>query len=147
MKILLTGASGMVGRNLLAHPAAARHAWLTPGSGELDLLDFAAVRHYLQASQPDLVIHAAGRVGGIQANLREPVRFLVDNLDMGRNVLLAAAETGITRLLNFGSTCMYPRGRQQALREDDVLSGELEPTNEGYALAKITVARLAAYLA
>lgn len=147
MKILLTGASGMVGRNLLAHPAAARHAWLTPGSGELDLLDFAAVRRYLQASQPDLVIHAAGRVGGIQANLREPVRFLVDNLDMGRNVLLAAAETGITRLLNFGSTCMYPRGRQQALREDDVLTGELEPTNEGYALAKITVARLAAYLA
>lgn len=146
MKVLLTGASGMVGRNIQDHPAAAEHVWLTPSSLDLNLLDFEAVKRYLADHRPDVVIHAAGRVGGIQANMREPVRFLVNNLDMGRNVLLAAAETGIARLINLGSTCMYPKDQQASLSEADVLTGPLEPTNEGYALAKITVARLAEYL-
>lgn len=146
MKILLTGAAGMVGRNIQESAAASRHEWLTPGSSDLNLLDFAAVRRFLEAQRPDVVIHAAGRVGGIQANMREPVRFLIENLDMGRNVLLAAAETGVTRVLNFGSTCMYPKDRHDALSESDLLNGALELTNEGYALAKITVARLCEYL-
>lgn len=146
MKILLTGASGMVGRNIQDHPSASEHTWLTPSSAALNLLDYATVKQYFETHRPDAVIHAAGRVGGIQANMREPVRFLVDNLDMGRNVLMAAAETGVTRLINFGSTCMYPKDQQGSLAEDDVLTGMLEPTNEGYALAKITVARLADYL-
>jgi GDP-L-fucose synthase len=146
MKILLTGASGMVGRNIQDHPSASEHDWLTPSSAALNLLDYGTVKQYFETHRPDAVIHAAGRVGGIQANMREPVRFLVDNLDMGRNVLIAAAETGVTRLINFGSTCMYPKDQQGALAEDDVLTGMLEPTNEGYALAKITVARLADYL-
>ncbi|KGH30596.1 GDP-L-fucose synthase family protein [Comamonas testosteroni] len=146
MKILLTGASGMVGRNIQDHPLASEHAWLTPSSAALNLLDYATVKQYFETHRPDAVIHAAGRVGGIQANMREPVRFLVDNLDMGRNVLMAAAETGVARLINFGSTCMYPKDQQGALAEGDVLTGMLEPTNEGYALAKITVARLADYL-
>lgn len=146
MKIFLTGASGMVGRNIQNHPSASEHTWLTPGSAVLNLLDYATVKQYFEVHRPDVVIHAAGRVGGIQANMREPVRFLVDNLDMGRNVLMAAAETGVARLINFGSTCMYPKDQQGALAEDDVLTGMLEPTNEGYALAKITVARLADYL-
>jgi GDP-L-fucose synthase len=146
MKILLTGASGMVGRNIQDHPSASEHDWLTPSSAALNLLDYGTVKQYFETHRPDAVIHAAGRVGGIQANMREPVRFLVDNLDMGRNVLIAAAETGVTRLINFGSTCMNPKDQQGALAEDDVLTGMLEPTNEGYALAKITVARLADYL-
>lgn len=146
MKILLTGSSGMVGRNIQQHGRASQHEWLTPSSAELNLLDFAAVKKFLGIQKPDAVIHAAGRVGGIQANMREPVRFLIENLDMGRNVLLAAAETRVTRVLNFGSTCMYPKDRQGALAESDVLTGALEPTNEGYALAKITVARLGEYL-
>lgn len=136
----------MVGRNIQNHPSASEHAWLTPGSAVLNLLDYATVKQYFEVHRPDAVIHAAGRVGGIQANMREPVRFLVDNLDMGRNVLMAAAETGVARLINFGSTCMYPKDQQGALAEGDVLTGMLEPTNEGYALAKITVARLADYL-
>ncbi|VUZ22677.1 GDP-L-colitose synthase [uncultured Comamonas sp.] len=146
MKIFLTGASGMVGRNIQGHPSASEHVWLTPNSAALNLLDYVTVKQYFETHRPDAVVHAAGRVGGIQANMREPVRFLVENLDMGRNVLMAAAETGITRLINFGSTCMYPKDLQGALAEDDVLTGMLEPTNEGYALAKITVARLADYL-
>ncbi|MFC3531895.1 GDP-L-fucose synthase family protein [Vogesella facilis] len=146
MKILLTGASGMVGRNLLEHPAAQQHQWLVPRHTDLDLADFGTVCHFVDQQQPDLIIHAAGRVGGIQANMREPVRFLVENLDMGRNVLLAAAQVGVPKLLNIGSSCMYPRNRNDALKEEDVLTGELEPTNEGYALAKIAVARLAEYI-
>lgn len=146
MKILLTGGSGMVGRNIQEHHALSRHDWLTPSSADLNLLDFDAVKRFLGVHRPDVVIHAAGRVGGIQANLREPVRFLIENLDMGRNVLMAAAETGVPRLLNFGSTCMYPKDQQGSLSESDVLMGALEPTNEGYALAKIVVARLGEYL-
>ncbi|WP_040652163.1 GDP-L-fucose synthase family protein [Pseudogulbenkiania ferrooxidans] len=146
MKIFLTGASGMVGRNLLEHEEAGNHTWLTPRHSDLDLTDFIATCQYIDKKQPDLIIHAAGRVGGIQANMREPVRFLIENLDMGRNVLLAAAKAGVPKLINIGSSCMYPRNRNDPLKEEDVLSGELEPTNEGYALAKITIARLADYL-
>jgi GDP-L-fucose synthase len=93
-----------------------------------------------------MVIHAAGKVGGIQANLREPIGFLVENLDMGRNVVLASYQAGIKQLLNLGSSCMYPRNHNEPLTEDLVLKGELEPTNEGYALAKITTARLCEYI-
>jgi GDP-L-fucose synthase len=146
MKILLTGSSGMVGKNILEHPGAARHNWLTPSHNELDFADFQAVRTFLGEHRPDCIIHAAGKVGGIHANMREPVQFLVANLDMGRNLLLAAAGLGIVNVINIGSSCMYPRNRLEALLEDDILTGELEPTNEGYALAKITVARLAEYL-
>ncbi|MCD0491990.1 GDP-L-fucose synthase [Chromobacterium violaceum] len=146
MRILLTGASGMLGRNLLGHPSAGKFHWLTPSHTELDLSDFTATLRYIDKVKPDCIIHAAGKVGGIQANIREPVKFLIDNLDMGRNILQAAYSVGITKLINIGSSCMYPRGCQTALKESDVLSGELEPTNEGYALAKITVAKLAEYI-
>lgn len=146
MKILLTGSSGMVGRNLLDHSSAQLYEWLTPGSHELNLLDYKTVRDYIAKYQPEFIIHAAGRVGGIQANIKEPVRFLTDNLDMGRNVLMAAAEIGVPHLINYGSTCMYPKDQLDALSEEDILNGRLEPTNEGYALAKIAVARLATYI-
>lgn len=146
MHILLTGATGMVGRNFLEHPAAGEFEVMAPTHGELNLLDFEAVKDFLETHRPDMIIHAAGKVGGIQANMREPVRFLLDNLDMGRNMVWAARQAGVPRLLNLGSSCMYPRNAENPLREEMVLQGELEPTNEGYALAKITVARLCRYI-
>lgn len=146
MRVLLTGGNGMVGRNVLEHACAARHQLLAPSSAELDLRDAVAVRRYLGANRPDLIIHAAGRVGGIQANIAEPVRFLVENLDIGRNVVGAAFELGIPRLLNIASSCMYPRNAPNPLREELILQGELEPTNEGYALAKIVATRLCQYV-
>lgn len=146
MRILLTGANGMVGRNVLEHARAERHEVLAPSSAELDLRDGAALRRYLGMNQPDLIIHAAGRVGGIQANIAEPVRFFLENLDMGRNVVGAAYEVGVPRLLNIASSCMYPRNASNPLREEFVLQGELEPTNEGYALAKIAATRLCDYV-
>ena len=145
-KIFLTGGAGMVGRNLLEHPAIQEFDVLAPRSSELNLLDFNAVQAYMQSHQPDLVIHAAGKVGGIQANMREPVAFLMENLDMGRNVVMASMQAGIKRLINLGSSCMYPRNHENPLHEDMVLKGELEPTNESYALAKVITARLCDYI-
>ena len=145
-RVLLTGGSGMVGRNLLEHPAIRNYEILAPRRTELDLSDFAAVQLYLSKSQPEIVVHAAGKVGGIQANLRDPVGFLLENLDMGRNIVLASFQAGIKQLINLGSSCMYPRNHQESLREEMVLQGGLEPSNEGYALAKIVTARLCEYI-
>ncbi|WP_026195418.1 NAD-dependent epimerase/dehydratase family protein [Mariprofundus ferrooxydans] len=146
MKVLLTGSGGMVGQNVLEHPSMRDFDVIAPRSSSLNLLDFSAVQLFLEEHKPDVVIHAAGKVGGIQANVREPVGFLVDNLDMGRNIVLASRQAGVKRLLNLGSSCMYPRNHSEPLREELVLKGELEPTNEGYALAKVVTARLCDYI-
>jgi GDP-L-fucose synthase len=136
----------MVGQNLLEHTGITEFDVLAPRSHELDLCDFAAVQAYLNKHRPDMVIHAAGKVGGIQANMREPVGFLLANLDMGRNIVWASRQAGVKRLINLGSSCMYPRNHNEPLSEELVLKGELEPTNEGYALAKIVTARLCEYI-
>lgn len=146
LKLLVTGASGMVGRNLLAHPNINDFEVLAPPSHELNLRDFNAVKTYLMLNKPDLIVHAAGKVGGIQANIHEPVGFLMENLDMGRNIVWAARQTGVKQLINLGSSCMYPRNHLEPLSEESVLKGELEPTNEGYALAKVVTARLCDYI-
>lgn len=146
MKILLTGGSGMVGRNVLDHPRFREAEMLCPSSLELDLLEREATHAYLRAHKPDVVLHAAGKVGGIQANMREPVAFLVDNLTMGTNLLMAARAAGVEKLLNLGSSCMYPRDAPNPLTEDLLLTGTLEPTNEGYAIAKCATCRLGSYI-
>ena len=122
-KVMITGGGGMVGRNLLELPGLQACELLAPRQAELDLRDGEAVRDYLATHRPDLVIHAAGRVGGIQANMAEPVAFLLDNLDMGRQLVSAAQACGVTRLLNLGSSCMYPRGHDEPLREEQVTHG------------------------
>lgn len=145
-RILLTGGRGMVGSNILEHPLAGQWDFVAPGSHELDLTDFAATRRFVADVKPDAVIHSAGRVGGIQANMAHPVDFLVTNVDLGRNVILAAREAGVRKLINLASSCMYPRNAVNPLDEDLILKGELEPTNEGYAIAKIFATRLCQYI-
>lgn len=145
-RILLTGARGMVGRNLLDHPAGAEWEFVSPASTELDLTDFDAVVKFIRNVNPDVVVHAAGRVGGIQANIANPVDFFWINTVLGRNVVVAARDAGVRQLLNLGSSCMYPRNAPNPLAEPQILQGELEPTNEGYALAKIATQRLCAYV-
>lgn len=148
MRILITGSSGMVGRNLIEYAFERQlpYKLLTPSSRQLNLLDYTLVERYLAESRPDMIVHAAGVVGGIQANIRNPVKFLVSNTDMARNLIVAAKVTGIKSLLNIGSSCMYPRGAPNPLKEECILKGELEPTNEGYALAKIFAAKLCEYI-
>lgn len=136
----------MVGRNLLEHPAIGEFEMLAPRSSELDLRDYSAIKDYLAKYRPDMVIHSAGVVGGIQANIREPVKYLLENLDIGRNIVWASYQLGINRLINVGSSCMYPRNHNEPLSEELILKGELEPTNEGYALAKVVTARLCEYI-
>lgn len=146
MKVFLTGGRGMVGRAVQDDPAAADHSIVAPSSEELDLTDRAAVMAAVAAEKPDLVIHAAGRVGGIQANMAHKAGFLTDNLDMGVNIVKAAAAAGVPKLINLGSSCMYPHDAPNPLSEDSLGKGELEPTNEGYGLAKLAVARLCAFV-
>lgn len=106
-------------------------------SQELDLRDRDRVFEYFRATAPRYVVLAAARVGGILANASRPVEFLSDNLRIQTNVMDAALETGVERLLFLGSSCIYPRLAPQPIREDALLTGPLEPTNEAYALAKI----------
>jgi GDP-L-fucose synthase len=140
--ILLTGSGGMVGQNLLEHQDISSFDILSPRSNELDLRDFEKVESYLLKYRPDLIIHMAGKIGGIGANLREPVNYLVDNLDMGRNIVMAAYKSGIKKLINIGSSCMYPANVSEPLSEDMLMAGKLEKTNEGYAIAKLATSRL-----
>lgn len=144
--LFLTGGSGMVGRNILAHSAASDWQILAPSSQELDLTDPQAVAGYLARHKPDLVIHAAGRVGGIQANIADPVGFLDINTMIGRNVIMESHRAGVKQLINLASTCMYPAKASSPLTEDLILTAPLEPTNEGYALAKIFATRLCEYI-
>lgn len=146
MRIFLTGGQGMVGKNFVEHSAAKNYEILAPTSQELDLRDSNSVMNWIESIKPDVVVHCAGRVGGIQANISNPVAFLVDNLDIGRNVILAARKFGVKNLLNLGTSCMYPRNAENPLREEMILTGELEHTNEGYALAKITATKLCEFI-
>jgi len=146
MKILLTGANGMVGKNILEHSKSKDFEFLNPSSKELNLLDYTAVDSYIKLHKPDFVIHAAGLVGGIQANIANPVLFLTQNLDMGKNIIVAAKNNNVTKFINLASSCMYPRNAENPLGEELILQGELEPTNEGYAIAKIVTTRLCEYI-
>jgi GDP-L-fucose synthase len=145
-KLFLTGGSGMVGRNVQDHAAAANWQIIAPSSRELDLMNSAAVAEFIKSVQPDLIVHSAGKVGGIRANMAEPVAFLDRNITIGRNVIMGAYEAGVKQLINLGSTCIYPRAAANPLSEDLLLTGELEPTNEGYAIAKIFALRLCQYI-
>ncbi|MBM3939020.1 MAG: NAD-dependent epimerase/dehydratase family protein [Sphingomonadales bacterium] len=144
--VLLTGSSGMVGRNLMEHPEIGRFKITSPSRKDLELQDSRAVADFIESCKPDIIVHAAGKVGGIQANIREPARFLLENVQMGCNIVYAARKAGVRKLINLGSSCMYPRGHDDPLHESLLLAGELEPTNEGYALAKIAVSRLCDYI-
>lgn len=145
-KILVTGGNGLVGRNLVPALRACYEAEvLAPGRDALDLMSAAQVESYIATHKPDVVLHLASRVGGIQANIASPIEFLVENQQININLIYAAYKSGVPTLLNLGTSCMYPKDRQ-SLVETDLLTGLLEPTNEGYALAKITAARLCQYI-
>lgn len=145
-KIFLTGGTGMVGSNIREHSKSHKYTIFAPSSKEVDLTNYEQVTRYIAEVQPDIIIHSAGLVGGIQANIKNPVGFLVKNLQMGLNVILAAQQNNVKKLLNLASSCMYPRDMEIGLTEDMILKGELEPTNEGYALAKVVATRLCEYM-
>ena len=145
-KILITGGSGMVGRNFFEHYKSKNYFILNPNRTEMNLLNFQEVDNYLLKNKPDIVIHAAARVGGIQANIKNPILFLCENADMGKNLLLSAKKQNITKIINLSSSCVYPKNMEIPLEEEFILSGSLEPTNEAYAIGKIFTQKLCSYI-
>lgn len=147
MKVLVTGANGMLA-------SAMRERWserrpsdeVVPITRQdVDLRDAGPVLDVVAAIKPDLIVHAAAKVGGIAANLADPAGFLMDNLLIDTSVLSAATKVGVDQFLYFGSSCMYPRDFRQPLVEGDILAAPLEPSNEGYAISKIAAARYCQY--
>ncbi|MBW4983163.1 GDP-L-fucose synthase [Mameliella sp. CS4] len=141
-KIYVAGHRGMVGgaitRKLQERQAAGEDITLvTRTHAELELTNQAAVKAFMQEEQPDIVVLAAAKVGGILANNTYPAEFIYDNLMVQCNVIHAAWEAGVERLLQLGSSCIYPKAVPQPMREAALLTGPLEPTNEPYAVAKI----------
>ncbi len=142
-KIYVAGHRGMVGSAIVRALRAAGHSSVvTRTSAELDLRDGAATRAFLAAEQPATVVMAAARVGGIKANSTEPYDFLYDNLAMAANVIDGSRRAGVRKLLFLGSSCIYPKMASQPIREESLLTGPLEVTNEAYAIAKITGIKL-----
>lgn len=145
-RILVTGHRGMVGRTFLQilEQRGFRNV-RTASRQECDLTDPAQVRSLFEAARPEYVFHFAAKVGGIQANRSHPADFLYENLAMQNNVIRQCSRAGVAKLLFLGSSCIYPREAPQPMKEEYLLTGPLEPTNEGYALAKIAGLRLAQY--
>jgi len=146
-RIFVAGHRGMVGSAVCRALAQAGYGNVVVRShGELDLLDPRAVRDFYASERPDVAVVAAARVGGIGANSAANSRFLYENEMIAMNTVWAAAEAGVKRLLFLGSTCIYPRLAPQPIPEAALLTGELEKTNEGYALAKISGLKLCEFL-
>lgn len=146
-KFYLAGHRGMVGSAILRQLEAcqakdAELTLITRSHAELDLIDATAVREFMQTERPDVVILAAARVGGIHANNTYPADFIYENLMIQANVIHQAYAAGVRRLLQLGSSCIYPRAAPQPMAEDALLTGVLEPTNEPYAVAKIAGIKL-----
>jgi len=141
-RIYVAGHRGMAGGAICRKLAARGAELLTRTRAELDLTDQAATRAFLEAERPDAVILAAARVGGIHANNTYPAEFIYENLMMECNVIHQAWASGVRKLLFLGSSCIYPREAPQPMREQALLTGPLEPTNEPYAIAKIAGIKL-----
>ncbi|MGZ9135755.1 MAG: NAD-dependent epimerase/dehydratase family protein, partial [Candidatus Deferrimicrobiaceae bacterium] len=137
-KIFVAGHRGMVGsaihRRLLADGYG---NIVTRAKKELDLRDTPAVRGFFSEEKPEYVFLAAARVGGIMANMQSPGEFLYDNLMIQNNVIHQAFLNGVKKVCFLGSSCIYPRACPQPMREEHLMTGKLEPTNEGYAVAKL----------
>ena len=138
----MAGHRGMVGAAIVRRLAAEQAEVLTVARAGLDLRDPAAVRAWLKANRPDVVVLAAAKVGGILANDSYPADFLYENLQIETAVIGGAFEAGVEKLLFLGSVCIYPRMAPQPIPEEALLTGPLEPTNEWYAIAKIAGLKL-----
>ena len=148
-RIFLAGSKGMVGssikRALLKKTFIQKNkkfTLLTPSRLELDLLDPLSVKKWFTEKKPNIVILAAAKVGGIYANFKFPAEFLLDNIKIQTNVIEAAQKVGVRRFLFLGSSCIYPKNASQPIKEEELLNGYLEKTNESYAIAKIAGIKL-----
>lgn len=148
MRVLLTGGSGMLGSAILRLASITKpdFKFFAPTRLELNLLDRQSVRHYFQQHKFDIVIHCAAKVGGVQAHIDNPIGFMTENILINTHVIEESLQHDIPKLVNLGSSCMYPRDYKDGLTEEMILDAPLEPTNEGYAISKIAAAKLCQYI-
>ena len=142
MSILIAGATGLVGSAIVRELDKSGKPNTGISSKDLDLLDRAATFKFIKDLKPSVVINAAARVGGIVTNNANPVEFLSQNIQMQVNLMDASHAANVERFIFFGSNCIYPKYSQQPIKEKFLLTGELEPTNSAYAIAKISGIRL-----
>lgn len=136
-RIFVAGHRGLVGSAVVRRLASDGCDVITAPRDALDLTDQAAVRGFLARERPDAVVVAAARVGGIAANISFPAQFLIDNLQIAGNIIAAAHQAGVSRLIHIASSAIYPAQAPQPIREDQLLAGPIDPTHHAYALAKI----------
>lgn len=138
-RVFISGHRGMVGSALVRAfcKKSAEYELIFADREELDLLDQSSVRQFIEQEKPNVIINAAAKVGGIHANDTYPADFIYQNLLINTNLIHSAWENRVNRFLNLGSSCIYPRASKQPIKEESLLSGPLEKTNEAYALAKI----------
>ncbi len=142
-KIYVAGHRGLVGGAIFRNLQAKGYTNLiTRTHSELDLCNQAAVNAFFEAEKPEYVFLAAAHVGGIGINSEHPAKFIYENMMIGFNVVEASRQHGVKKLMNLGSTCIYPKMAPQPLEEKSLLTGSLEPTNDAYAMAKISVIKL-----
>ena len=146
-RIYVAGHTGMVGAAVIRRLQSAGYGNLALRTrAELDLTDQMAVREFMAKEQPAYVVDCAARVGGIKANMTFPAEFLYENLQIQNNLIWSAKEAGVGTFLFLGSSCIYPRGCPQPMQEEFFMTGRPEPTNEGYAYAKIAGMKLCEYI-
>lgn len=145
-KIYVSGHTGLVGSAIMRRLQKSGYEnLLVRTHAELNLTDQAAVMRFFEAERPDYVFLAAAKVGGIIANKTYPADFIYTNLMIGLNIVNAAYETGVKKLMNLASSCIYPKDVKQPMKEADLLTGDLEKTSEAYSLAKISILKMCAY--
>jgi GDP-L-fucose synthase len=141
-RILVAGSGGILGSALVRRLSGEGYSLLAPSKKDLDLLNTLDVNRFFYSHAPDYVFLAAAKVGSISDNIIYPVNFISENIKIQQNVIEASHRIGVKKLLFFGANCMYPRECPQPIREEYLLTGQLEPTNEAYALAKIAGIKL-----
>lgn len=142
-KIMIAGINGMVGKSIKHILEKSGYLNIVgPSSKDLDFRDYNKTKKYMELENPEVIIFAAAKVGGILANIHNPVTFLQDNLEIQNSIIKAAHESNINNMIFLSSSCIYPREVSQPMKEEDLMTGILEPTNEGFALAKLSGMKL-----
>ncbi len=134
-KILVTGVNGLIGKNLIRDPRSKNYIFIKPKKEILNLKNFNKTKKYLNRIKPDIILHLAAHVGGIQYNINNQKEMLIDNYEISKNLIKAASDLKIKKLINISSSCVYPKNKNN-YKESDLMKGEFENTNIGYAMAK-----------
>ncbi len=142
-RILITGSSGMLGSSLIKKCS---YKIFTPNRKKLNLFNFDKVKKYIKKNKINFVIHCAAKVGGIHDNMNNQLKYLVENLNINKNVIMASYECGIKNFLNISSSCIYPKNIKKKITENLMFKGDFEPTNEGYAVSKFISIKICKFI-